>query len=249
MATFCVSCGKPLAEGTKFCSNCGAAAQGLSAPVPTPVAAPTPVSAPAASEWQSVPASAPTVASTPAGGGSNTALKVIFGILGVIVFLGLLGLGSCFYIGYRVKQKANQFSRQMGGDTPAYTGKREPCAMLTTTEASRALGQTVTSVKQIGETTCEYHYGAGGAETFPIQYTWQGGAVTLKLAHAAMKQVSAGMDTFQELPGIGDEAYMEPMGSGLIMRKGDVMVRMDLSVAKITPDAAKNMAGKIAGRL
>lgn len=246
MAAFCVSCGKPLAEGTHFCSNCGAAVQAPSVPVSTPV--PAPVSPPASTEWQNVPASGPPV-TTPAGGGSNTALKVIFGVLGVIVFVGLLGLGSCFYVAYRVKQKANQFSHEMGGDTPAYTGKREPCAMLTTAEASKALGQTVTSVEQIGITTCEYHYGAGGAQSLPIQYTWQGGAMTLKLAHAAMKQVSAGMDTFQELPGIGDEAYLEPMGSGLVMRKGDVMVHLDMRVAKVTPDAAKNMAAKIAGRL
>ncbi len=247
MAAFCVSCGKPLAEGTHFCSNCGAAVQAPSAPVSGPVS--TPVETPVSSQWQSVPSSGPPVTSTPVGGGSNTALKVIFAILGVIVFVGLVGLGSCVYLGYRVKQRASQFSHEMGGDTPAYTGKREPCAMLTTAEASKALGQTVTSVAQIGITTCEYHYGAGGTETLPIQYTWQGGAMTLKIAHAAMKQVSAGMETYQALPGIGDEAYLEPMGSGLLMRKGDVMVHLDMRVAKITPQAAKSMAEKIAGRL
>lgn len=245
MAAFCVSCGKPLAEGTKFCSSCGAAVKEAAAPAPVSNS----VSNPVASEWQSVPAPGPPVTSTPAGGGSNTAVKVIFAILGVIVFVGLLGLGSCFYLVHWGKQRASQFSHEMGGDTPAYTGKREPCTMLTTAEASKALGQTVTSVAQIGITTCEYHYGAGGAESLPIQYTWQGGAMTLKVAHAAMKQVSAGMETYQELPGIGDEAYLEPMGSGLLMRKGDVMVHMDMRVAKITPDAAKSMAEKIAGRL
>jgi hypothetical protein len=175
-------------------------------------------------------------------------LKVIFGILGVLVFFGLLALGSCFYIGYRVKQRASQFSHEMGGDAPRYTGKREPCAMLTTAEASRALGQPVASVEQLGITTCEYHYGSGGAQRLPIEYTWQGGAIALKLAHAAMKQV-AGMDTFKELPGIGDEAYLEPMGSGLLLRKGDVMVHMDLRVSNISAQAAENMASKIAGRL
>ena len=137
----------------------------------------------------------------------------------------------------------------MGGNVPRYTGKREPCAMLTTEEASKALGQPVASVEQLGVTTCEYHYGPGGGKTLPIEYTWQGGAMTLKVAHAAMKQVSAGMDTFTPLPGIGDEAYLEPMGSGLLMRKGDVMVHMDLRVSNIKPEAAENMAGKIAGRL
>jgi hypothetical protein len=235
MAAFCVSCGAPLAEGARFCPKCGAA-------VPDQPATPS-------GGFQNVPASTPAPVAPAPGGGSNTALKVIFGILGVFVFVGLLALGSCFYIGYRVKQRASQFSHEMGGDTPRYTGKREPCAMLTTAEAARALAQPVTSVEQLGISTCEYHYGPGGEQRLPVQYTWEGGAITLKLAHAAMKQVSAGMDTYTELPGIGDEAYLEPMGSGLIMRKGDLMVHIDLRVSNVNPDAAKNMAAKIAGRL
>jgi hypothetical protein len=73
--------------------------------------------------------------------------------------------------------------------------------------------------------------------------------MTLKLAHAAMKQVAAGMDTYTALPGIGDEAYLEPAGSGLIMRKGDVMVHIDLRVANVSPNAAKALATAIASRL
>jgi hypothetical protein len=121
--------------------------------------------------------------------------------------------------------------------------------MLSTDEASKALGQTVASVEQLGITTCEYHYGAGGTQRLPVEYTWQGGTITLKLAHAAMKQVAAGMDTYTALPGIGDEAYLEPAGSGLLMRKGDVMVHINLGGSNVSPDAAKDMATKIASRL
>lgn len=239
MAVFCVSCGAPLSEGTRFCSKCGTAVQNQPAAVASPPTA-----------QPGVPPPAPTPVTTPpTTGGSSTAVKVIFAILGVVVFLGLLGVGSCFYIGYRVKQKASQFSREMGGDTPAYTGKQEPCAMLTTAEASKAMGQPVASVEQLGVSTCEYHYGAGGSQRLPIEYTWKGGAMLLKLEHGAMKQVAAGMDTFTPLPGIGDEAYLEPAGSGLVMRKGDVMVHMDLRVSGISPEAAKKMAATIAGRL
>ena len=38
-----------------------------------------------------------------------------------------------------------------------------------------------------------------------------------------MKAVS-GMETVTPLSGLGDEAYLEPMASGLMMRKGDACV-------------------------
>ena len=224
---FCVSCGTTLAEGTRFCSKCGAAVQGQAAVVP---ASPVPTA-------------------QPTSGGSNTAIKIIFAVLGVFVFVGLLAFGSCFYIGYRVKQRASQVSHELGGDAPKYTDKRQPCAMLSKEEVAQAIGQPVASVEQIGTDSCQYHYGPGGTQTLPIQYTWESGAMLLKLEHGAMKQVAAGMDTFTPLPGIGDEAYLEPAGSGLALRKGDVMVHMDLRVSNISPDAAKSMATKIASRL
>jgi zinc-ribbon domain len=230
MAAFCVSCGAPLAEGVKFCSKCGAAVQ--AAPAAPASAAPT----------------APPLAGAPSSGGSNTAVKIIIGVLAVFVFLSLVLAGSCFYIGYRVRKRAHEFSQQMGGEVAPYKGKRQPCAMLTSEEAGKALGQPVASVEQIGTSNCEYHFGPGGNQRFAIDYTWDGGAMAFKLSHAAMKSV-AGMETFTPVQGIGDEAYIEPMGSGLLMRKGDVMVNMDLRVSGVSVDAAKIMAAKIADRL
>jgi hypothetical protein len=229
MAGFCVSCGAPLTEGVKFCSKCGAVVQAApAAPVSAVPAAPAPT--------------------TPASGGSNTAVKVIIGVLAVFVFLSLVLAGSCFYIGYRVRKRAHEFSQQMGGEVAPYKGKRQPCAMLTSEEAGRALGQPVASVEQIGTSNCEYHFGPGGNQRFAIDYTWDGGAMAFKLSQAAMKSV-AGMETFTPVQGIGDEAYIEPMGSGLLMRKGDVMVNLDLRVSGVSVEAAKTMAAKIADRL
>jgi hypothetical protein len=222
MAAFCVSCGNPLADGAKFCSKCGA-----TQPVPAVVVAPTPVA--------------------PASQGSSTAVKIIVGILGFFVFLSLIAAGSCFYIGYRVKQRAHEFSRSMGGDVKPYTGRRQPCAMLTTSEASDALGQTVSSVEQRGTSVCEYTYGSNG-QHFDVEYTWQGGGITMGIAHGAMKHIS-GMETFTPLDGIGDEAYLAPGNSALMMRKGDVMVNIDLRESGVSADAAKKMASKIADRL
>jgi len=223
MAAFCVSCGNPLADGAKFCTKCGA----------TQPAAPAPAAA--------VPAV------TPAGKGSSTAMKILIGVLVFFVFLILAMAGSCVYIGYRVRQKAHEFSRSVGGDARPYTGKRQPCAMLTTAEAAAALGQTVASVEQRGTTICEYSYGSSG-QHFDVDYTWQGGGMTMGLTRGAMKHV-AGMDTFTTVEGVGDEAYMAPGNSALMMRKGDVMVNIDLRESGVSAEAAENMARKIAGRL
>jgi hypothetical protein len=225
MATFCVSCGNPLADGAKFCNKCGATQPGAQAGTVIPPVA----TAPAAQ------------------GGSSAAVKIIVGILGFFVFLMLIAAGSCFYIGYRVKQRAHEFSQSMGGDVKPYTGRRQPCAMLSTSEASAAMGQTVASVEQRGTSSCEYAYGANG-QHFDVQYTWQGGGITMGIAHGAMKHIS-GMETFTTVEGVGDEAYLSPGNSALMMRKGDVMVNIDLRESGVSADAAKKMASKIADRL
>ena len=228
MAAFCVSCGNPLADGAKFCSKCGATQPaGAAAPVGT-VMSPAPAA--------------------PAGKGSNTGIKILIGVLAFFMFLILVVAGSCVYIGYRVKQRAHEFSRSMGGDAKPYTGRRQPCAMLSTSEASAALGETVASVEQRGTTICAYTYGPGGSKNFDVDYAWEGGGIAMGLAHGAMKHV-AGMDTFTTLEGIGDEAYMAPGNSSLMMRKGDVMVTIDLRENGVSADAAQQMARKIASHL
>ena len=230
MAAFCVNCGAPLSEGAKFCSKCGTTVASSTPPVAGTVAPP------------------PVAAGTPAAAqGSNTVVKVIIGVVAAFVLLMMLGAGACFYIGYRAKQRIQQFSRQVDSEATPYRGKREPCAMLSTSEAASALGEKVISVEQRGITTCEYRFGQGG-KRMDIEYTWQGGAMTMRLAHGAVRQI-AGAESFTVLPGIGDEAYIAPDGSALLMRKGDVMVNLDLRTSGVTADAAKKMASTIAERL
>ena len=75
MAAFCVSCGNPLADGAKFCTKCGATQPAAAAPVGTVM---------------------PPASTAPAGKGSNTAMKIIIGILAFFMLIILLvaGLGQ-----------------------------------------------------------------------------------------------------------------------------------------------------------
>lgn len=238
MAAFCVNCGSQLADGAGFCSKCGKSVVGQ---------ATTPPDASASSVTAATPTVIPSTPASITPQSSNMGTKIIFGILAVVMFFGLLMAGTCFYIAYHVRQKAHEFSRRMGSDVTPYSGRREPCTMLTTNDASKILGQPVTSVRQRGIQACEYEFGTDG-KRLNIEYTWDGGAMTMKLAHGAMKQIS-GMETFIPVNGIGDEAYVAPGGSGLMMRKGDVLVSIDLRVNGVSTDAAKKIASKIADNL
>jgi hypothetical protein len=180
--------------------------------------------------------------------GSNTVVKVILIVLAVIMFLMLLAAGSCFYVAYRVKKKAHEFSQEMGADMPAYTGRKQPCAMISSAEVSAILAAPVEVGEPQGTAGCEYRYGRGGSRRLYVEFTWQGGTMTMKLAHGAMQHIS-GMETFTAVPGIGDEAYIAPGGSAFMMRKGDVMVNIDLRASGVNLDAAEKIAAKIATRL
>jgi hypothetical protein len=245
MAKFCTSCGNPMAEGARFCAVCGAGipGQAAAAAAPPPVHQ-TPVGSAPVAPAPAAPVSAPPAAPAP---GTGSGIKILFIVLGVIVFLFLLVAGSCFYVAYRVKQKASEFKAELGVNAPPYRGSKDACSKLSVGEASAALGQPVTSAEQRSSILCIYHYGPNGANEIPIHYTWQGGAMAFKFAHGAMKQ--AGAETFTELPGIGDEAYLDPMASLLLMRKGDVEVHIDMRAGELNADAAKAMATKIADRL
>lgn len=179
--------------------------------------------------------------------GSNTVVKVILIVVAVIMFLMLLAAGSCFYVAYRVKKKAHEFSQEMGAGATPYTGKREPC-LLSSSEVGAILGQPVEASESRGDMACEYRYGRGGNRRLAVEFTWQGGAIAMNLAHGAMKAIS-GMETFSAVPGVGDEAYIAPGGSGFMMRKGDVMVNIDLRASGVSVDAAEKIAAKIASRL
>jgi outer membrane protein OmpA-like peptidoglycan-associated protein len=86
-----------------FCDKCGARLPQAAAPTPTmqPPAAPPP-SAPPVS-YQPV--------AQPASQGSSVIVKVLVGFLVFILLIVLAVMGSCVYIGYRAKKKADEISQ------------------------------------------------------------------------------------------------------------------------------------------
>lgn len=228
---FCAHWGGKLDPGTRFCSSCGKAVS----------------AAPAVSATGATPGTAAAAAPAPApatGGGKAT--KIIFAVLGVFTFLVLAAFAGCFYVGYRIKQRANEFSQNMGLNAKPYQGRRDPCRLVTRDEVAAAFHTPVVNVESSGN-VCTYDF--GGTRSVAVDVTWEGGTLAMKLAHGAMKNVVAGMETFTPVAGVGDETYVEPLGSGVMMRKGDVMVNIDLRTAGQNADAGKLIAALIAGRL
>jgi len=243
MAGFCTKCGTAIGDDVRFCLQCG-----------TPVAAPPiAVPGPAAAVPAGVQAAGPAPAAAPAKSGS-TALKIIVGILAFFALVTFLGIGSCVYIGYRVRKRAREFSQTYHYDmsqsvtSGRAAAARDVCSLVTKEEVGEALGTNVSEASG-GTSHCQYTLSAGNNQALGVQVTWQGGTLAMKIAGAAFKGIAGGVGGFQSLEGIGDEAYVGPMGSALMFRKGDVMVNLDLRMAGNNVEAAKAIAQKIVSRL
>jgi outer membrane protein OmpA-like peptidoglycan-associated protein len=99
MAQFCSNCGSAVTAGA-FCQNCGAR-------IEQPAAPPAVVSQqpmPHAATPQATPATTP----GPQTGGSSVVVKILFLMLGLVALFGMIGMGSCIYLGYRAKKKADE---------------------------------------------------------------------------------------------------------------------------------------------
>ena len=93
---FCNSCGTALNPGTKFCNKCGAPISAAPAP---PAASPAPVGF--------TPVATPPVTPAPPATGSSSALKIILIVVAVIVGIGILGVATVGFIGYRIAKSAH----------------------------------------------------------------------------------------------------------------------------------------------
>ena len=242
MAGFCTKCGTPIGDDIRFCLQCGA-------PVAPPPAAPRPASpAPAAT-----PAAAAAPRPAPAKSGS-TGVKIILAVLAFLALVTLLGIGSCVYLSYRVRKRARElsstyrFEMAQGVTSGRAAAARDVCSLVSKEEVGQALGTDISAASG-GTTSCQYTFFGGNNQALAVQITWQGGALAMKMAQMALKAVGGGVGGFQSVTGIGDEAYVGPMGSSLMFRKGDIMVNLDLRMAANNVEGAKVIAQKIAEKL
>jgi outer membrane protein OmpA-like peptidoglycan-associated protein len=100
---FCGQCGSLVGAGN-FCDKCGARLAHAPATAATP-----PVQSAAQPPLR--PAPTPQPVAPPAAQGSNSLTKYLVGCLVFILVIVLAALGSCAYIGYRAKKKADEISQ------------------------------------------------------------------------------------------------------------------------------------------
>jgi hypothetical protein len=98
---FCNSCGSPTVPGAKFCSKCGSPAADATVSAPTVGATPTSPGVPSATSDQ-----------------SNSALKIVLTVIGVLVLLFILGTTAALFVGWRI---AKQVQVEKNGDNVRVT--------------------------------------------------------------------------------------------------------------------------------
>lgn len=212
MARFCTHCGNPNTnDAAKFCAKCGATfpAQGATT---EPAVPPTPAPPPAAAH-PVAPAPAPPAAPR-AAKSSGPWVKIIVGVLGFFALVSVLAIGTCAYIGYRVKNRVEQAKAEYGLDKltlpSASSGSsnvqaRDVCSLLSKEEVTEITGVAITDAHSSTE-KCTYA-SAANPMVAEVMVTWQGGAMAFKIAAATTKVSAAGEPLIKKLPGIGDEAF------------------------------------------
>lgn len=146
MAGFCTSCGAPVTGS--FCTACGKAIQegiatGQNAVSPAP----------------------PAVA-------KSSGVKILFIVLGILLALGAVGVGSVVYLGYRAQQKIAELKKEYGVESEGASGAASStrvfppsqgsgCKLLEGQEAAGILGVAVERVESDpngpnGDLSCRY---------------------------------------------------------------------------------------------
>ena len=104
---FCNKCGTEIKQGTRFCSKCGSPilASGFAPSSPAP---------------SSSTSNQPTPPIQPPPQGGSNALKIVLVIIGVILVIGVLGIGTLTFVGLRIAKhtRVKQEGEHVKVETP-----------------------------------------------------------------------------------------------------------------------------------
>ncbi len=167
---------------------------------------------------------------------------------------------------------------QSSGTSAVKVSHDNPCSVLLPQEVESMLGVSVPMREIVDEVTCRFPFDepppaaskaapplkapandqeaeemaksmaaamSGGPRQLVVKVYWKDGRTTI----AATKMAASLLGSFEQLQGIGDEAWLGPMASTLVFVKGDTGVELDL---RMVPDGRKNgirLAKLIASRI
>ena len=156
-----------------------------------------------------------------------------------------------------------------GGSTPptqsaskteqaAKVDRTNPCSVLHPSEIEEIFGVKSDLREVVDDITCHYHFmqadgkqlkSEGGESFIRVQIHWMDGKTAVTAQRLAGKLLGGGDSGFEQLKGVGDEAWMAPLASYLTFSKGDVGVEIDLRLIPGERDKAIRLAQRIAGRI
>jgi hypothetical protein len=140
---FCRTCGAQLTAA--FCTRCGAPA--VQPPPPVQPAAPQPSSQP-----------------QPPASKTGSGLKVLFVVLGVIAFLGMLSVGAIWYGWHKVKQTVASQGIDLNTAVDRGAGRQlDACELLTKEDLAQILNLAIERSEGTGRSThstCRYYSSA-----------------------------------------------------------------------------------------
>jgi hypothetical protein len=132
--------------------------------------------------------------------------------------------------------------------------RENPCSVLFPNEVGDIVGAKMSMREVMDEATCHYIYdepepGSGAERFIEIKVHWEDGKTVILAAQGAGALLSSEMKVFEKLPDVGDEAYIGPMDSLLVFRKGDVGVEIDLRGVPNGREVGVKLAKLIASRV
>ncbi len=150
-------------------------------------------------------------------------------------------------------------SEQPRQASPALKVSRDnPCSVMFPSEVGEILGLTSQMREHVDEITCRYHFEpVGGTQTrssreetfIEVKVHWTSGRTAVTAARLAGRLLGGRSSGFEQLSGIGDQAWLAPIASYLAFSKGDVGVEIDMRMLPGEKEKAIRLARLIASRV